>query len=58
MNVGGYNVPETMYPRPSRSNAIMYQFVDAHFAIAMDEGVVNNQSKTMAVFGLLLPDKK
>jgi hypothetical protein len=24
----------------------------------MDEGVVNNQSKTMAVFGLLLPDKK
>ncbi|MBO7298451.1 MAG: glycoside hydrolase family 9 protein [Kiritimatiellae bacterium] len=58
MNVGGYNVPDTMYPRPSRSNAIMYQFVDAHFAIAMDEGVVNNQSKTMAVFGLLLPDKK
>lgn len=56
-NVGGYNVPNTMYPRPS-SVGVMYQFVDANFAIAMDEGVVNNQSKTMAVFGLMLPDKK
>lgn len=58
MNVNGYNVAETMYPRPSKTSAIMYQFVDTHFSIAMDEGVVNNQSKTMAIFGLLLPDKK
>ena len=34
----------------------MHTFVDCHFAIGMDEGIVNNQVIDMAVFGLLLPD--
>ena len=55
--VGGYNVANTLYPLVNQ-HAVLHNFVDAHFAIAMDEGVVNNQVKTMAVFGLLLPDKK
>jgi hypothetical protein len=55
--IGGYNVANTLYPLVNQ-HAVLHNFVDAHFAIAMDEGVVNNQVKTMAVFGLLLPDKK
>lgn len=55
--VGGYNVANTLYPF-TNNHAVLHNFVDAHFAIAMDEGVVNNQAKTMAIFGLLLPDKK
>jgi endoglucanase len=54
----GYRVPETAFP-PLRDNfACLYTFVDNHFAIAMDEGVVVTQAKTMAAFGLLLPDRK
>ncbi len=58
--VGGYNVKNTFYPAPvdNAPVAVLHNFVDAHFAIAMDEGVVNNQAKSMAVFGLLLPDKQ
>lgn len=55
--IGGYNVANTMYP-VKENHAVLHNFVDAHFAIAMDEGVVNNQCKTMAIFGLLLPDKE
>ncbi len=34
----------------------MHAFVDCHFAIAMDEGLVVTQALDMALFGLLLPD--
>jgi len=54
----GYNVRETAYPKIQDNFACLYTFVDAHFAIGMDEGVVPNQAQSMAVFGLLLPDKK
>ena len=55
---GGYNYKETVYPAHDRFFASMHTFVDCHFAIGMDEGVVNNQVVDMAVFGLLLPDAK
>ena len=52
----GYRVAETAYP-PSRTDfANLQTFVDCHFAIDMDEGVVSSQVKTMAAFGLLLRD--
>ncbi len=54
----GYRVPETAYP-PLRSDlASLQTFVDCHFAIGMDEGLVASQAKSMATFGLLLPDRK
>jgi hypothetical protein len=52
----GYRVPETAYPRLQEDFASLYTFVDAHYAIAMNEGTVVPQARTMAVFGLLLPD--
>ena len=53
----GYRVAEVAYP-PVRDNfAGLQSFVDCHFAINMDEGVVSAQVKTMAAFGLLLPDR-
>ena len=55
---GGYNYKETVYPAHDRFFASMHTFVDCHFAIGMDEGIVNNQVIDMAVFGLLLPDAK
>ncbi len=51
-----YNYQETVYPPHSNQFAVMYAFVDSHFAIAMDEGMVNRQAETMASFGILLPD--
>ena len=51
----GYNWKETAVPEPRTDSASMYTFSDCHFAIGMDEGVVNNQAKTLAAFGLLLP---
>ncbi len=54
----GYNWKETAVPEVRTDSASMYTFSDCHFAIGMDEGVVNNQAKTLAAFGLLLPDAK
>jgi len=51
----GYAVRETAYPRIREDFACLHTFVDVHFAIVMDEGVVSSQAKSMAVFGLLLP---
>jgi hypothetical protein len=51
-----YRVSETAYP-PLRENfASLQNFVDCHFAIDVDEGLVTSQAKTMAAFGLLLRD--
>jgi hypothetical protein len=52
----GYRVADTAYPplRPDFAN--LYTFVDGHFAIAMDEGIVRSQAEALAMFGLLLPD--
>ena len=52
-----YRFSETLYPKLG-SAAHLYAFVDAIFAIGMDEGTVNHQAETMAAFGLLLPDQK
>jgi len=51
----GYRVAETAYPPPREDFASLYQFVDCHFAISIDEGTVSAQAKTMAALGLLLP---
>ena len=53
----GYRVSETAYPKYREDFANLYTFVDNHFAIAMNEGTVVPQAQTMAVFGLLLPDR-
>ena len=53
---GGYNFEDTVYPKHDPQFAPMHNHVDCHFAIGMDEGVVNHQALDMAVFGLLLPD--
>ena len=53
----GYNYQETVYPSHNREFASMHAFIDCHFAIAMDEGLVGTQALDMALFGLLLPDK-
>lgn len=53
----GYNYGETVYPKHSDSFAVMHAFIDSSFAIAMDEGVVPLQAKSMALFGALLPDR-
>ncbi len=52
-NFAGYSYKDTAYPRCTERFAIMYEFADVHFAIAMDEPVVNNMANTMFVFGLL-----
>ncbi|MBR6240000.1 MAG: glycoside hydrolase family 9 protein [Lentisphaeria bacterium] len=52
-----YRFSETLYPKLGNA-AYLYAFVDAIFAIGMDEGTVNHQAETMAAFGLLLPDRK
>lgn len=49
----GYHVKDTLYPAHRDAFACLHCFVDGIFAIAMDEGTVNNQANTMAVFGLL-----
>jgi hypothetical protein len=53
----GYRLSETAYPKYREDFANLYTFVDNHFAIAMNEGTVVPQAQTMAVFGLLLPDR-
>ena len=52
-----YRFSETLYPKLANT-ANLYAFVDAIFAIGMDEGTVIHQAETMAAFGLLLPDAK
>ena len=52
-----YRFSETLYPKLGNA-AHLYAFVDAIFAIGMDEGTVTHQAETMAAFGLLLPDQK
>ncbi len=52
----GYRVAETAYPRYRPDFAPLYTYVDVHFAIVMNEGTVVPQARSMAAFGLLLPD--
>jgi len=52
-----YNYTATLFPRRDNTPPL-YCFVDAIYAIEMDEGTVQHQAETMAVFGLLLPDVK
>jgi hypothetical protein len=54
----GYRIQETAYPKIRTNFASLYTFVDNHFAIGMDEGGSSNQAQSMAVFGLMLPDRK
>lgn len=54
----GYRVSDTAYPSLRPDFANLQSFVDCHFAIGMDEGLVASQAKSMATFGLLLPDRK
>jgi hypothetical protein len=53
----GYRVQETAYPPLREDFASLYTFVDCHFAIAMNEGTIVNQVRSLATFGLLLPDE-
>jgi hypothetical protein len=50
-----YNYAATLFPKRDNTPPL-YCFVDAIFAIGMNEGVVLHQAETMATFGLLLPD--
>lgn len=54
----GYGVKDTAHPRLQTDFASLYTFVDNHFAIAMDEGTMVNMVRSMAAFGLMLPDHK
>ena len=54
----GYRVTEVAYLKVNEKFASLYTFCDNHFCIAMDEGVSSSQARTLAVFGLLLPDRK
>ena len=51
----GYSYKDTAYPRCTERFAVLNEFADVHFAIAMDEPIVNNMANTMLVFGLLVP---
>ena len=50
----GYSYRDTAYPRCTERFAVLNEFADVHFAIAMDEPIVNNMANTMMVFGLLV----
>ena len=52
-----YSYVATLFPKRDNTPPL-YCFVDAIFAIGMDEGTVTHQAETMAAFGLLLPDVK
>jgi hypothetical protein len=56
-SANGYRVAEIAYPAVRENFAALQMFVDCHFAIDMDEGLVASQAKTMAAFGLLLRDR-
>ena len=50
-----YNYKETVYPKHDPAFAPLHAFVDCHFAIGMDEGIVPHMALDTAVFGLLQP---
>ena len=52
----GYSVKETAFPPIRDDFASLYSYVDAHYAIAMDEGTIPSMARCMALFGLLRPD--
>ena len=52
----GYQIKETAHPRIREDFASLYTYVDATFAISMDEGTIPSQARCMALFGLLRPD--
>lgn len=54
----GYSIKETAHPKIREDFAPLYNYVDAHFAIAMNEGTIPSQVRAMALFGLLRPDAK
>ena len=54
----GYDVAATAWPKSRPDFAPLYTFVDAHFAIGMDEGLVSSEAQSMAIFGLLLADHR
>jgi hypothetical protein len=54
----GYAIKETAHPKIREEFAPLYNYVDAHFAIAMNEGTIPSQARAMALFGLLRPDAK
>ena len=54
----GYRIKETAYPKIRDEFACLYTFVDNHFAISMNEGVVTTEAQTLAMLGLMLPDHK
>jgi len=53
-----YRIRETSYPKIDENFASLQTFADCHFAIEMDEGTAGRMAKTMAAFGMLLPEKK
>ena len=52
-----FSYRENCYPPHRDDFASLNSFADVHFAVEMDEGVVNGQAETMAVFGLLCEGK-
>ena len=52
-----YNYTNTLFPKRDKTPSL-YCYIDAIFAIGMNEGTVGHQAETMAAFGLLLPDVK
>jgi hypothetical protein len=54
----GYRVQETAFPPLREDFANLYTFVDCHFAIAMNEGTIVNQARSLATFALLLPESE
>ena len=54
----GYAIKETAWPKIREDFAPLYNYVDATFAIAMNEGTIPSQVRAMALFGLLRPDAK
>lgn len=52
----GYSCRGSIYPASSSSQAVLYNFADMGFAIAMDEGTTSNMVRSMALFGLLMPE--
>ena len=54
----GWSVKETAYPKLQKEFATLYNFVDVHFAIAMNEGMSPPMAKNLASFAFLLPEEK
>lgn len=52
-----YSCRESAWPPIQSNYAVLYNFADMHFAIGMNEGTTRNMLNTVALFGLLLPDR-